>query len=47
MGACPVQSGDDVGDGLANTWNFPQPAFGYDAVERFGERRQALRGARR
>jgi hypothetical protein len=44
MAAGPVQLGDDVSDGIADPWNLAQPAFRDDALERLGERRQALRG---
>jgi hypothetical protein len=45
MRACAVQPGDDVGDGFANAENLPQSTFGEDAIERLGQRRQALGGA--
>jgi hypothetical protein len=45
MGACPVESRDDVGDRIANAWNFAKPALRYNAVKRLGEGRQALGGA--
>ena len=45
MRACLMQFGNDIGDGGADTGNFPQSAVRYDALERLGDGRQALSGA--
>jgi hypothetical protein len=44
VAAGPVQFRDDVGDRIADARNLAQPAFRDDALDRLGERRQALRG---
>jgi hypothetical protein len=44
MAARPVQPDDDVGYRIADAGNLPQPAFRDDALERLGQRRQALCG---
>jgi hypothetical protein len=45
VGAGPVQLGDDIGDGLADTRDFCEPTFFDQHIERDGERGQAIRCA--
>lgn len=46
MTAGPVQLGDDIGDGVADSRNFGETTFGNQHIEREGEGRQAIRRAR-
>ena len=46
MGAGPVQLGDDVRDGIADTRSFREPLLRDQAIKRDSERRQAIRSDR-
>jgi hypothetical protein len=44
MRAGQVQAGDDIGDGLANAWDFAQAPFSDDLGERHGQSTEAIGG---